>query len=152
MAMKKTSFHLIPLLAAMFVLSACGTTSIGTVASDLVTVASGGTVASVAPVTLGDAEKVLTISHNVVNYAGVQLIYNSTEPPAGSGLLHGKAATDARAIYDKAVDVLKIGDQADAVANTAGILDAVGQVQGLVGQFNALGLAAPPGVTPPATH
>lgn len=115
-------------------------------------VATGSSVADVAPVTLGDAEKVLTLAHNAVNYAGVQLIYNATPPPSGSGLLHGDAAAQAKVIFDKAVAALAIADHADAVANTQGILDAVGQAQGFIDQFKALGLAAPPGVTPPAAH
>lgn len=144
--------RLIPLAFAAMLLSACGTT-LGTVADGLYTVVSGGTVASVAPVTLGDAEKALTIAHNLVNYAGVELLYNATPvEQGGSGLLHGQAATDAKTVYDKAVGYLDVADQADQVANTSGILTAVGAVQGLVAQFKALGLAAPPGVTPPATH
>lgn len=145
--------RLLPLAFAAMLLSACGGTTLGTVADGLYTVVSGGTVASIAPVTLGDAEKGLTIAHNLVNYVGVQLIYNATPvDQGGSGLLHGQAATDAKTVYDKAVGYLDVADQADQVANTSGILTAIGQAQGLVAQFKALALAPPPGVTPPATH
>lgn len=132
-------------------LSACGT-PLEPIGTAIIAVASGSSVAQVAPVTLGDAEKVLNLAHNAVNYAGVQLIYNATPPPSGSGLLHGAAAASAKVIFDKAVAALAIADKADAVANTQGILDAVGQAQGLIDQFKALNLAAPPGVTPPASH
>lgn len=142
-------------LAAALTLSGCDTVkAVATAGYDVVT---GQSIAQVAPTTLADAEKALTLAHNAVNYVSLELIYNANTPPqGGSGLLHGQAAADAKVIYDKAVAYLAIADKADAVANTQGILDAVGSAQDLVTQFNALGAAnnitPPPGVTPPATH
>lgn len=144
-------------LTAALAVGGCAGFSFGSAVSAVGTVLTGGTVANVAPVTLGDAEKTLTLAHNAVNYFGAELLYNAQTPAeGGSGLLHGPAAATARVYFDKAVAALKIADQADAVANTAGILDAVSQAQGFVAQFKALagtnGLAAPPGLTPPADH
>lgn len=154
--MTRHSRFLAAALIASLALGGCASGNFGTALSNAGTILTGGTVADVAPVTLGDAEKVLTISHNTVNYVGVQLIYNSPPPLGVTGLLHGRDATTAKGIFDKAVGILDIGDKADAVANTQGILSAVGDVQDLVSQFNALkvtdSLVAPPGITPPPTH
>lgn len=119
-------------------------------------VVTGETVADVAPSTLADAEKVLTIAHLAVNYIGEELKYNALPPPEGSGLLHGDAAHKARVLYAKMVAALRVGDKADDIANTAGILSAVAQVQDLRTQFDTIAglsaLTAPPGVSAPPTH
>lgn len=114
----------------------------------------GQSVAQIAPVTLADAEKKLTIAHNGVNYISAQLIYNATPPPDGSGLIHGTLATTLRGYYAKAIAALKLADDADDAANTQSILSNVANAQTFIDDFKALAatsaLKAPPGLTPPA--
>ena len=92
-----------------------------------------GSVATSAPVTTAQAEKVLTVAHLALKAAGQDII-----AAAQAGTLHGTNATLVKTWYDKADDTLKAADQLDAVANAQGVVDKVAAVNTLLTDIHAI--------------
>ncbi|HXC56116.1 MAG TPA: hypothetical protein VNU97_12535 [Rhizomicrobium sp.] len=82
---------------------------------------------------LVDAEKALAVAHLAYQAAGV-----SMQAAAQSGALHGVDAASAKALFDRAGALLDTADQADALANAQGVLDAVAGADALLVQIKTL--------------
>ena len=80
-----------------------------------------------------EAEKALIIAHLAYNALGTQLI-----AAANSGVLTGSDAAQAKVIYSKAGDALKLADAADKAANEANLAAAIMQANALIAQAQAL--------------
>jgi len=93
----------------------------------------GQSVAQVAPTTIADAEKALTIAH-----LAYQALGETLKSGADSGILHGPNAATAKSYYDKAGDYLDVADKADAAANAQGIFSAVASAESFITQAKAL--------------
>ena len=93
----------------------------------------GRSLAEARPQTAADARKALAVAHLAYQAIGISL-----RQAAQSGALHGPAATDAKALYDKAGAVLDAANQADAVANAQGVFAAVASATQLIAQIKAL--------------
>ena len=89
--------------------------------------------AQLAPQSIADAEKALTLAHLAYDGAGTAL-QNATQ----SGALHGADAATAKALYDQAGQALDTADQADAVANARGVFAALAQASALLTQIHTL--------------
>ncbi len=87
----------------------------------------------VAPQSIADSEKALAVAHLAYQGAGVAL-----KSAAQSGALHGAAAADAKALYDKAGAALATADAADAAANAPDLIAALGDATALLAQLRAL--------------
>lgn len=119
--------RLIPLaFAAALALSGCGGLS----------GCAGTSISQVAPKTVADAEKALTLAHLAYDGLGQAL-----KAAATSGLLHGADAAKAKVLYDQAGDAIALADKADSVANAQGIYDAVTQANDLITQASAFAKA-----------
>lgn len=92
-----------------------------------------GSVASTAPVTVGDAEKALTIAHLALNDLAPIII-----EAAHNGTLHGTNATSVKSWYDQADNLLHTADALDVVANAQGVMDKVNAANALIVQIHPL--------------
>jgi hypothetical protein len=92
-----------------------------------------GSVATVAPVTISDAEKGLTVAHLALN-AVAENILTATH----NGTLHGTLAGEVKTLFDKADDALKAADQADSLANAPGITAKVKEATDLIATIQNL--------------
>lgn len=99
----------------------------------------GQSVAQVAPTTIADAEKGLTIANLAQQGLGYTL-----QDAAVSGILHGSAAAQAKGYYDKAGDFLLTAKAADEAANAQGVFAAVGSAEDFINQAKALVPASKP--------
>lgn len=107
------------LLAVALSLSLLGACAPGS-SANILAVATGHSVASVAPKVSLTAEKSLTLAHLAYNEVGELLI-----DAAEHGYLHGDNARIAKNWYDRAGDALRVADAADKAANEPGIFAAV---------------------------
>ena len=121
--MKPKALRALALLAAVG-LGAC---------SYLPVLLGNASIAQQAPQTTADAEKALTLAH--LAYQGIGIALRNA---AASGALHGAAAAQAKALYDRAGAALDAADTADAAANAPGLLAALAQAQTLLAQLHAL--------------
>lgn len=92
-----------------------------------------GSVATVAPQTVADAEKALTVAHLAYNAVSLNLL-DATK----SGLLHGTNAATAKVYYDQAGAALDAADAADRLTNAQGIMAKVTEAEGLIVQIQTL--------------
>lgn len=92
-----------------------------------------GSVATTAPVTIGEAEKVLTVAHLAYNTVSENIITATT-----LGTLHGTNAATVKLWYDKAGDALLAADQLDKVANAQGVMDKVSTINTLLAQIASI--------------
>jgi len=100
-----------------------------------------GSVATTAPVTTAQAEKVLTVTHLALNTISVNILAatdSCVKHHDNSCPLHGDNAATAKIMYDTADDSLKAADQIDAVANAQGVIDKVNAAETLIAQINNL--------------
>jgi len=93
----------------------------------------GNSVASSAGQVSLEAEKALVVAHLAYNAVGTQLI-----AAANSGSLKGAAAAQAKTIYDKAGDALKVADSADKAANQTQLLQAINDANAAIAQAQTL--------------
>lgn len=92
-----------------------------------------GSVATVAPATVADAEKALTVAHLAYNAVSLNLL-DATK----SGLLHGTNAATAKVYYDQAGDALAAADQLDKLANANGVLAKINEAEALIVKIKGL--------------
>lgn len=93
----------------------------------------GGSVAQVAPATITQAEKSLTLAHLAYDGLGATL-----KAAATTGVLHGSAAANAKTYYDKAGDALLVADKADDAANASGVMAAISTANDAIVQAKSL--------------
>jgi len=80
-----------------------------------------------------DAQKALTLAH--LAYQGIgEALRNA----ALSGALHGPAAAEAKALYDKAGAALDAADTAQAAADAPDMLSAIAEANALIAQLHTL--------------